>query len=153
VAFAGVVAERLQGAGADAAPRRADRADERRVVVLVGQQAQVGGEILDLALVEEGLAAGQQVGNALVAQELFERPRLEVAAIEDGVIPERAAMFEAMRLQLHDHRFGFLFVVLADADGDRIAVAEVGPQLLVEKFFVVCEISALAALRMRTVER
>jgi hypothetical protein len=46
-------------------------------------------------------------------------------------------MFEAMRLQLHDHRFGFLFVVLADADGDRIAMAEVGPQLLVEQLFVV----------------
>jgi hypothetical protein len=41
------------------------------------------------ALVEEGLTAGQQVGNALVAQELFERARLEVAAIEDGVVGKR----------------------------------------------------------------
>jgi hypothetical protein len=89
VAFAGVLAERLQRAAADTTLGRADRADERRVVVVVGQQAQVGGDVLDLGLVEERLAAGKQVGNALVAQELFERARLEVAAIEDRVIAER----------------------------------------------------------------
>jgi hypothetical protein len=152
LALAGIAAERLQRAGADATPGRADGADEGRVVVTVGEQAQVGGDVLDLGLLEEGLAARQQVGDALVAQKLFERARLEVAAVEDRIVAESAAMFEAVSLQLHDHRLGLLFVVLADADGDRVAVAEVGPQLLVEQLLVVRD-QALAALRMRTVER
>jgi hypothetical protein len=46
-------------------------------------------------------------------------------------------VFEAVSLQLHDHRLGLLFPILADADGDRVAVAEVGPQLLVEQLLVV----------------
>ncbi len=67
LALAGITAEGLQRAGADATPGRADGADEGRVVVTVGEQAQVGGDVLDLGLLEEGLSARQQVGDALVA--------------------------------------------------------------------------------------
>jgi hypothetical protein len=42
VALAGVVAEPFQGGGADAPARRGDGADEGGIVVLVGDQAQVG---------------------------------------------------------------------------------------------------------------
>ena len=55
--LAGVGAEHLQGCRADAALGCRGGADVGRVVVLVGQQAQVGDDVLDLGLVEEGLAA------------------------------------------------------------------------------------------------
>jgi hypothetical protein len=107
------------------------------IVVLVGQQAQVGGDVLDFGLVEEGLAAGQQVGNPVVAQIFLENPRLMVGAVEDGVVLELAAMLEAVRLQLHDHALGLGIVVAAGGDADLVAVAQLGPQLLVEQLFVV----------------
>jgi hypothetical protein len=124
------------------------------IVVLVGQQAQVGDDVLDLGLVEEGLAAGQQVGNLVVAQvRCSKQARLVVAAVEDGVVLELAAVLEAVRLQLHDHAFGL---------GRRCRLQAVtligspcpvlGPQLLVEQLLVVA-MTLLAAFRMRTVER
>ena len=67
---------------------------------------------------------------------LFECARLEIAAIKNGVIAELTAMFELVRLQLHHHRFSFFFVVPADSDADWVAVAEIGPQLFLEQFFV-----------------
>ena len=137
VALAGIGTEDLQGGRADAALGGRRGADEGRVVVLVGEQAQVGGEVLDLRLVEERLAAGQQVGDLLVAQLRFEEARLVVGAVEDGVVPELAAMFEAVRLQLHDHALRLGLVVLAGGDVDRIAVPEFGPQGLVEQLLVV----------------
>ena len=137
VALAGVGAERFQRRAADAALGCRHRADEGRIVVVVRQKTQVGGDVLDLRLVEERLPAREQVGHALVAQELFERARLEVAAVEDRVVGKLRAVFELVRLQLHDDEFGLLLAVLAHGHRDRVAVAEVGPQLLVEQLLVV----------------
>ena len=47
----------FQRGRADAATRRGHRPDERRVVIAVGNEAQIGDHILDLGLVEKGLAA------------------------------------------------------------------------------------------------
>ena len=107
------------------------------IVVLVGEQAQVGGDVLDLGLVEERLAAREQVGNLLVAQLRLEQPGLMVRAIEDGVVGELAALLEAVRLQLHHHAFGLGLVVPAGGDGDLVTVTELGPELLVEQLLVV----------------
>ena len=57
VALAGIGAEHLQGRRADAALGRRRGADEGRIVILVGQQAQVGDDVLDFRLVEKRLAA------------------------------------------------------------------------------------------------
>ena len=75
LALAGVGSERLQRRATDAAFGRGDGADESRVVVGVGQQAQVGGDVLDLGLVEERLPTRKQIRNALVAQVLSPAPR------------------------------------------------------------------------------
>jgi hypothetical protein len=101
--LAGVGAEHLQSGGADAALGRRRGTDEGGIVILVGQQAQVGGDVLDFRLVEKGLAAGEQIGNPVVAQILLENTRLMVRAVKDGVVLELAAMLETVRLQLHDH--------------------------------------------------
>jgi hypothetical protein len=90
--LAGIGAEHLQSGGADAALGRGRGADEGRIVILVGQQAQIGGDVLDFRLVEEGFATGKQIGNPVIAQILLESPRLMVGAVEDGVILEFAAM-------------------------------------------------------------
>ncbi len=137
VPLAGIGAERLQGCRTDAPLRRRRGADEGGIVVLVGQQAQVGGDVLDLGLVEERLAAREQVGNLLVAQLRLEQPGLVVRAIEDGVVGELAALLEAVRLELHHHAFRFGLVVPAGSDGDLVTVAEFGPELLVEQLLVV----------------
>ena len=137
VPLTGVLPEHLQGCRANTAPGRGCRTDEGRIVVLVGEQAQIAGQILDLGLVEERLAAGQQIGNLLVAQLRFEQAGLVIRAVEDGVVAELAAMLEAMGLQLHDHALGLGLVVLAGGDVDRVAVAKFRPQGLVEQFLVV----------------
>ena len=73
---------------ADAALRRRHRAHERGIVVVVGDQAQVGDEVLDLGAVEQRLAAGDLVRNVLRAQRLLEHARLVIAAIEDREVGE-----------------------------------------------------------------
>ena len=68
---------------------------------------------------------------------LFQRPRLEIATVEDGVVGKAGAMLEAVCLQFHHHFFGFPFVVLVFGDADRVALAEFGPQFFFEEFGVV----------------
>ena len=108
-------AERFERRVADAAPRRGDRADERGIVVGVGDQAQIRADVLDLGLVEERLAAGQHVRNPLAAQHLFEDARLEVAAIQDRVVAKLRAPLELVRRQAKHDRFGLVLFVVAAA--------------------------------------
>ena len=67
---------------------------------------------------------------------LLECACLKVAAIEDGVIGKLGTVLEAVRLQLHHHLLGFLLAVLAHCHRHRFAMAEVGPQFLVEQLLV-----------------
>ena len=46
--FTGVLAKLLQGAGPNTPPRRVDDAQECTVIIMVGNQAQVGHDVLDL---------------------------------------------------------------------------------------------------------
>jgi hypothetical protein len=152
VAAAGGAAERFEGGAADAALGRGHGADEGRVVVLVGKQPQVGGDVLDLGAVEEGLAAGDDVGNLLRAQLLLEGARLVVAAIEDGVVGKLGAPLEAVRGEAGDHPLGFVLAVAAGCTW----IASPWPcsdQSCLSKSLGLLAISALAAVRMRAVER
>ena len=49
----GILPEHLQGRGTDAALGGRRRPDEGRIVVFIGEQAQVTGQILDFSLVEK----------------------------------------------------------------------------------------------------
>ena len=95
LALRGIVAQRLQGLGADAALWRGDGSDEGRIVVVVGQQAQPGDHIANLGALEPRLAARQHVRNLLLAQRLLDDPRLMVAAIEHRIVRELASTLEA----------------------------------------------------------
>jgi hypothetical protein len=57
---------------ADAALGRRHRAQERRVVVVVDEQAQPGAQVLDLGAVEEALPARHLVRQLCLAQRLLE---------------------------------------------------------------------------------
>src|SRR5512139_1636689 len=133
----GDLAELLQRRRADAALGRRDGADERRIVVAVGDQAQVGDHVLDLGAVEERLPARQLVRHLLVPQRLLEDARLVVAAVEDGVVAPLGAVLELVRQQPHHHRFGLVLVVLGRHHLDRVADAEVAPQPLLEQLGIV----------------
>ena len=77
---------------ADFALGRLHRAQERRVVVGIGDQPQPRHRILDLAAIQERRAAGQVVGHAQQLQRFFQRARLVVAAEQHAEIAPRRGM-------------------------------------------------------------
>ncbi len=129
----------LQRAVADAALGRGDGADEGGIVVRVGDQAQVGGEVLDLGVVEERGAAADGVRHLVRAQLFLEHARQMVAAVEDGVIGEARAVLELVRQQAQHHRFRFVLFVLRREHAHRIAGAVLAPQVLLEQLGVVLD--------------
>ena len=136
VMLPGVLAQHLQGGGADAPLGGGRGADEGGIVVLVGEKAQVTGEILDFRLVEKRLAAGEAVGNLGVAQLLLEDPCQMVGAVKDGVVAETAPVLETVGLELHHYALRFALVVAAGGDGNGLPVAQFRPQGFLEQLFV-----------------
>jgi hypothetical protein len=136
---------------ADAALRARHRAQERRVVVEVDDQAQPRAQVADLGAVEEALPARDLVRDAGLAQRLLEDARLVVGAVEDGDVGERRAG-AAQRLDPRQRALGLVDLVVALDDGDRLAGAELAPQLLLVELGL-WPITALAAARMLPVER
>jgi len=122
------------------------------VVVLVEQQPQVGHDVADLDAVEVGLPAGEGVGDLVLAQGLLEEPPLMVTAIEDGIVAPAAAVLETVGIEPRRHPFGLVLGIAAGEHGDRVALAVLGPQALVESLSL-CAMSVLAALRIPAVER
>ena len=98
VSFAGVMAQYLQRALPNAPTRRGRRPNEGRVVVLIGQQAQVGRDVADLRLVKKGLPAGELVRHLVVAQLFLKNTCLMVAAIQNGVIGPASTALKFMGL-------------------------------------------------------
>ena len=122
---------------ADPALGHADGADERRIVVVVGDQPQVGDQVLDLGAVEPRLAAGHEIGNVLRPQFLLEQLRLVVAAVEDRVVRPAGAVVELVREQPPHHAFGLGLVVGRRRHPQRVAGPVLAPQLLVEELRIV----------------
>jgi hypothetical protein len=122
---------------ADAALGRAHRAQERGVVVVVRDQAQVRDDVLDLRAIEHRLPAGDVVGDALRAKRRLEHLRLVVAAIRMANSEYFGALLEAHALDARDDHFRFRLVVGGGRDADRVAVAQLAPELLVEQLAVV----------------
>jgi hypothetical protein len=152
VAVRGVVAQGFDGGGADAAAGHGDGADEGQVVVLVGDQAQVGAQVLDLGVLEEAAPARDGVGDLVVAQLLLEQARLVVAAVEDRVVLEVGAVLELVGRELHHHRFGLVLGVW-QATTVTGSPAPCSDHSFLSKSFSLLAITVLAALRMRVVER
>jgi hypothetical protein len=92
----------LERARADAARGQVDHALEGRVVVAVGDQAQVGERVLDFLAFEEPQPAVHAIGDACGEQVLFEHPRLSVRAVEDRRVAAVAAARYPVTDPVHD---------------------------------------------------
>ena len=139
---------------ADAALGARHRAQERRVVVEVDDQAQPRAQVADLGAVEEALPARDLVRDAGLAQRLLEDARLVVGAVEDREVGQSAAPSgAAQRLDPRDRR------ARPRAPRRRIRRRRTGspaPSSLHSFFsysFGLWPITALAARRMLPVER
>ena len=75
-----------------------------------------------------------------------------VAAIEDRVIGELAAMLKAVREQAPHDAFGLGFVIRLRRHADRIAVTVLAPQLLGVELGIVRD-QRMAERSMRVVDR
>ncbi len=126
-AVGGVGAEFFHRGGADLAPRGIDHAKEGGVVIRVHQQPQVAHDVLYLGEREEGVAAGDGVGNALFSQRPLEHSRLVIAAIENGKVCIVGFVLEAVVEDRGGHLEGFILLVGTVDYFDGVAVAEFTP--------------------------
>ena len=86
MALVGIGAELFQRGRADLAARRVDDAQERSIVVLIDQQAQIAQHVLDFGIGEKRRAAADEIGNVVFAQAALEQSRLVIAAVQNRVI-------------------------------------------------------------------
>ena len=121
---------------ADAAPRAVRDAREADLVGRVGQQREIGDRVLDLRALVELRPADHLVGHLRAHQRVLEHARLRVGPVEDRDLRARDALVDQLldRAQ-HGARLGVL--VGERADRDRVALADLGPQLLAHLVAVV----------------
>jgi hypothetical protein len=131
-------AERGERLVTDAALRARRRAQERRVVVVVDEQAQPCAEVADLGALEEALAARDLVRNARLLERLLEDARLMVGAVEDRDVAEGGAG-SAQGLDPRDRALGLVHFVVALDERDRPRLRRVAPELLLEQLRVVAD--------------
>ena len=114
---------------ADAALGAGDGAQEGRVVVLVGQQAKPGAQILDFGAVEKALSARNLVRDLGLAQRGFQQAALVVGAVEYGKVLELLVRaVGAQALDAGHHALGLVFLVVGIGHAHRLAVAQRAPQ-------------------------
>ncbi len=133
----GVVAQLLQGSGADLAARYVDHAQEGVVVVRVDQQTEVTHQVLHLLAGEEAGAAAEAIGNLMVLQLQLHQLGLVVTAIEDGEVAVRPLGTQVFGEDFQSHPFALGVFVAAADHADLVAHAHLAPQLLLEGVGVV----------------
>ena len=80
------------------------------------------------------MPSGDLVRHVLLAQLLLEDLRLMVAAVEDRIVGVTGAMVEAMRHEAAHDAFRLGLVIGRGRHANRIAMATLAPQLLLEQF-------------------
>ncbi len=136
-ATGGPCAELLERRRADLPPRYVDDAQEGRVVIRIGDDAQVREHVLDLGAIEKRGPAGHRVGDFEGTQRLFERPRLEVAPIQHREVAPLAAAFHAHTHDFHGDPICFVGAVAGHEDANAVAGSVGAPQTLIEQVGVV----------------
>ena len=134
----GKAAQLRQALVADAALGRADRAQERRVVVRIDPQPEPGAQVLDFSAVKKAGAARDLVRNAGAAQRFFKRLGHVVGAVQDG----KAAPFgrrvagRAQALDAGDGAVGLVLFAVAIDHAHRLALAQLAEQRFGEQLGV-----------------
>ena len=117
------------GPVADAALGGVEDAAQVDGVGRVGDDAQVGERVLDLAPLVEARAADDLVGQADPHEHLLDGTALRVGAVEHGDVARLDAVLgEGVDLLGDEGRL--VVLVVADVAGDHRAVAGVGPEVL-----------------------
>src|SRR2546425_116238 len=99
---------------ADAPRRHVENARERDGVVRVLDQPQVREQILHLSPLVEAHAADDLVRHGVAEQNLLDRARLRIRAVEDREIGRRPrAILSQQPLDLTDHELGFGVLVVS----------------------------------------
>src|SRR5690606_10877584 len=133
----GVVAQLLQGGGADLAARHVDHPQVGVVVVRVDQQAEVAHQVLHFLAGEEAGATGQAIGNLVVLQLQLHQLGLVVAAVEDGEVAVRALGAQVFGEDFQGHALALGLLVARTDHTDLVAVAHLRPELFLEYVRVV----------------
>ena len=116
--------------------RLVDDAPQRDRVGRVVERLQVRHRVLDLGALVEARAADHLVGHAVAHEQVLEHARLRVRAVEDRDLARGDALLEQPADARGDEaRLGLLVLHLDHAD--RLAVAEIGPEPLLETVRVV----------------
>ena len=129
-------AQRVHGARADPAGRGVDHPLEGRVVVAVGDEAEIRERILDFGALVEAQAAVDPVGQAGREQGLFQYPGLRAHPVQYRDVGAPHAALDAV-LRARDHEAGFIGFIERRVERDRLSRVAGRPQLLAETFPVV----------------
>ena len=135
----GQFGNRLEGLRADPARRRADHPFEADGVGRIGEHAQVGEQVLDVALFVKAHAADDVVGDSPAHERLFDRARLSVDAVEDDDVGGSEAARAGQPRDLERDKVGLVALGDAGEVGDRLAGAVFGPQVFDLAFGVVAD--------------
>ena len=111
--------ERGDAGVADAAPRHADGAEKCLVVGRVGDEPEIGQQVLYLAALVEADRAHQPVWDAGPPERLLERARLRVGAVEHHHLLVRPLARARTPAQLADDPLGFVALVGRGEQRDR----------------------------------
>ena len=102
-----------------------------RVVVTVGNQAQIRERIFDFLAFEEAHPAVNTVRHTRLQQCFFQHTRLGVTAVENGALGKRSAVvlpgFDAV-----NHKTRFIEFVKSAIEGNRLTVRAIGPQFFTQ---------------------
>ena len=130
VTLLGVHGDTGLGTVADPPARSVEDASHADGVVLVGEHAQIRNEVTDLLALVESDAADDLVRQSESDEDLFECTRGVVGSVEDGHLVEAdvSAVDESVDLRGHERRL--VVLVVGDVADDQLALAGVGPQLL-----------------------
>ena len=115
--------ERGEAGLAEAAPRNGDGAEKRLVIGRVGEQPQVGQEVLHLAPLVEADRADEAIRDARPTERLFQRPRLRIGPIEHRHVGIAPVARGAPALELAGYPLRLVALVGRGEERHRLAAA------------------------------
>ena len=122
--------DRLLGSVSDPALGDIEDTAHRHVVIGIGDRAEVGDRIPDLAPLVEAHAPDDGVGQAHPDEDLLQGPGLGVGPVEDGYIRGSHACVIDERVDLICDEAGLIVLVVRDIGDDRRTRSGISPQAL-----------------------
>ena len=128
----------LERAVADAAGGEIDDAQQRAVVFVARQHAQIGERVLDFLALEKAQAAVDAIRHAGIEQRVFKHARLRIRAVKQRNLGQVEA-FVVQRFYFFDDEARLVDIAARFVDSQRLALAFGRPQILAEAPAVVID--------------